>query len=702
MSLTLALRTALSGLNATQAALQVASDNIANASTPGYSRKTIELESRRILSQGAGVQTGEIQREVDAYVIRQLRDQRSVVGQYAVRDRFLQQIDNLFGSPENNRTISAEIGNLKNAFEALAVTPEFSANALDVANSARTLADQLNQLTTTTQDLRREADDEIARLVGIIDSKLENVAELNVLAIRATSLNQSTATLDDERDRLLGEIAEYLDIRVFDRTDGSVDVFTGSSRLLVSAGVAADITHSPITQASASISYLDPSDPDYPGGISGIFVDGSAAANDITNQITNGRLKGLIDLRDGDLPNLQSEIDLLAKSITEQINAAHNTGTAYPPPSSVTGTHAFNSADVFSATGSVRVAVIDQSDGSVIETSDIALGGFTTINDVVTAIDGLTNASASLNAAGQLVVTAGSAGYGIAINELDSAVAVVGAETRGLSHYLGLNDFFQARVSNSDYDTFSTARLTDSTSNVGVTGTLTFAANGVSTTVNYLATESIDDIAANINANGTLSGANITATVVDDGSGRRLVIQDVDQDNFLLTDSGNLTTNTGLTTDTTSRSTVLALRSDIRANPDLIARAELSSAGGLAPGDDGVTVGDASVANAIAGLLGADITFPATGGFSATTATLERYAASIVSIESAKAAEADEQLAFNKSFQTTLEARISSISGVNVDEELANLIVLEQSFNASARVLTTVSDMFDELFNAVR
>lgn len=702
MSLSLALRTALSGLTATQAALQVTSDNIANASTPGYSRKTVDLESRRVLSQGAGVQTGEIQREVDNFVIRQLRDQRSVVGEYTVREQFLKQVENLFGTPEDNRTISNEINELQNAFEALAVTPEFSANALDVVNSARDLVDQFNQLAVTAQELRRDADEEIERLVSIINDKLSNVADLNVLAVRATSLNQTTATVDDERDRLLSEIADYIDIRVFDRDDGSVDVYTGSSGLLVSSGVASTLSHTAISQASASIGYVDPTDSAYPGAITGIFLGGSAATNDITNRITGGRLKALIDMRDLELPNLQSEIDLLSKSITDQVNAIHNTGTSYPPPNSLTSTQSFNAADVLSATGSFRFAVIDQSDGSVVETTDITLGGFTTINDVVAAIDGMTNASASLNAAGKLVVTADAAGNGVAINELDSAVSVIGSETRGLSHYLGLNDFFQANVSDSDYDTFSTARLDSSTSAIGVAGTLTFAANGVAATVNYLTTESIEDVAANINADGTLSGANITARVVDDGAGRRLIIQDADQNNFLLTDSGNLTANTGLTTDTTSKSTVFSVRSDILANAELIARAELSAAGGLAPGDDGVTVGDASIATDLAGALNADISFSAAGGFSSTTTTLARYATSIIAVQSALSADATDQLDFNQSFMTTLESRASSVSGVNVDEELANLVILEQSFNASARVLTTVSQMFEELLNTVR
>ena len=702
MSLTLSLRTALSGLTAAQAALQVTSDNIANASTPGYTRKTVDLESRRVLGQGVGVQTGEISREVDEFIISQLRDQQSMVGEYSVRDRFLQQIQNLFGTPENNRTISAGINDLKNAFEQMAVTPEFAANAVEVVNSARQLVQLFNELAETAQSLRLDADKEIERLVGIVDEKLGNVAELNAQITRATTLNQTTAALEDERDGLLSEVAEYMDIRVFARPDGSVDVYTGSSRLLVSGGTAKSLSHTAATQMSASIGYVDPDDSAYPGAITGIFLDGSAAGDDITAEIAGGQIKALIDMRDRELPNLQSEIDRLSQSLSDEINAVHNTGTAYPPPSSLTGSQSFGSGDVLSATGSVRVAIIDQSDGTVVETLDIALGPLNTIGDLVTAIDGMANASASLDASGNLVINATTSGQGIAINEMDSAVTVIGSETRGLSHYLGLNDLFQTHGSASQYNGFSTARLSGSTSAMGIAGTLTFTGNGLSTTAAYAATDSLEDIAATINANATLAAANISASVVDDGAGRRLVVTDADQDNFILTDSGSFLSTTGMASASTSASTIFAVRSDILADPARVSRAELSSAGGLAVGDIGVTTGDSTIASDLAGVLSSDIGFAAAGGLSATTATFASYAASILSVQATNAAEAESQLDFNKSYLTTLEARNSAISGVNVDEELANLIILEQSFNASARVLTTASDMLEELLNIAR
>jgi flagellar hook-associated protein 1 FlgK len=181
-----------------------------------------------------------------------------------------------------------------------------------------------------------------------------------------------------------------------------------------------------------------------------------------------------------------------------------------------------------------------------------------------------------------------------------------------------------------------------------------------------------------------------------------LIVTDSGQDNFIMTDSGSFLATTRMTSDATSASTVFAVRSDILADPARVSRAELSSAGGLAPGDIGVTSGDSTIASDLAGRLGADVTFSAAGGLSATTSTFARYASSILSVQATIAAEAESQLDFNKSFMTTLEGRNSAISGVNIDEELANLIILEQAFNASARVLTTAAEMLDELLNIAR
>lgn len=703
MSLTLAIRTALSGLTVTQAAVQVTSDNVANATTEGFTRKSVDVVSRRVLNQGVGIQAGDISRDVDTFLIGQIRDQLGIVGEQTIRDNFLQNLQGLFGTPENNRSFSSVLTDLKNAFETAALTPETATGSLDAASAALQLGQIFNELASALQQLRLDADNEITHAVETVNRNLSAIADLNLQIARAINAQQPSATLEDERDKAIAAISEFMDIHTFKNDDGMVSIFTGGGRSLVTGGIAETLSHTPASQMSASVYYVKPTDPAYPGALSGIFVGGSTApSDDMTTEIGGGRLKALIGMRDTDLTNLQAEIDRLAQTVLEQVNAAHNAGTAYPPPSSLTGSQSFAAGDIFSAAGTVRIAVINQADGTVIENLDLALGGLATINDVVTAIDGMANVSASLNTAGQLVVTTGAAGQGIAITDLTSAVTTVGAASRGFSHYLGLNDLFHANVNGSDYTAFGTGQLATSTAALGLAGTLSFDGNGFSTTVNYAAGDSIEAIAASINANGALAGENITATVIDEGPGRRLVIRDGDKQNFLLTDSGSLISNTGLTSDTTSLSTVIAVRSDILRDSALIARGTLSTAGVLAPGDLGITRGDGTNASAIAAALENDIAFAATGNLAATTTSLPRFGATILAVQASLASRTGDSLGFSEKFLETLEFRNAAVSGVNIDEEMANLIILEQAYNASARVITVASEMLDELFAAFR
>ena len=108
-SLTTALQTAISGLQYNQTALRVASNNIANANTEGYSRKIIAPESRRIIGveAGAGVQVASITRQVDTYLLGNLWIQKGALGDVSTRDRFLELTQDMFGTPGSNNSVSA-------------------------------------------------------------------------------------------------------------------------------------------------------------------------------------------------------------------------------------------------------------------------------------------------------------------------------------------------------------------------------------------------------------------------------------------------------------------------------------------------------------------------------------------------------------------------------------------------------------------
>lgn len=708
MSLTLALQTALSGLQVNQSAMQVASNNIANVNTEGFTRKSIEFASRRLDVTGAGVDIASIARDVDEFLLRQVREQGGTVERLTARERFLSQIQGLFGTPNSDDTIAAGLTALNNDFETLALSPESESARFEAVNDARKLAVQLTQLSGAIQTLRAEADQTITLAVAEVTNQLQIIEDLNIKIAQGTALNQPIGELQDQRDVALAKINKNMDIRTFEAASGKVSIFTGSGRTLLSESSVFSLSHTSAAQTDADIAYIQPGDANFPGPINGIFVgtpDLTNGTNDITTQIQDGELKGLIDVRDTLLPNLQKEIDRLTAVLKTQINTVHNQGTAFPPPATLTGTQTVAATDAFAGTGSARVAVLNQTTGAVVEFVDVNLAGLgatATVNDVVNAINaGLTGTPASINAAGRLVLQAQTAGQGISINEDTSAVTVVGGETRGLSHYFGLNDFFTANTDGSDYNRYATSSQASSTTALGLAGTLTFRFDGTAgATVNYVVGDSLEAIAASINGTAALAAQNITATVSDDSGGRRLTITDTDRNNFIVSDSGTLTSTTNMTPDETGFSTVVAVKSEVAANSDLISRGQLDLT--AAVGDVALSVGDGNIANSLAGVFNTDISFAASGGISTTSTTLIRFSGQIVDLQASLAGDARSDLAFNETFFETIAFRQTSDSGVNIDEELAGLVSLENAFAASSRVLTTVAEMLDLLIQTVR
>ncbi|MCH7542800.1 MAG: flagellar hook-associated protein FlgK [Proteobacteria bacterium] len=594
-SISVTLSTALSGLMANQASLSVTANNIANATTEGYTQKTANRESRLIDGQGAGVQTTSITRKVNEFLLKDLRAQLSLLGKITVQEQFYNNMENLFGQPDSNSSVAATLTNLGNVLEALAVSPDSSNTQINVINAALDLTRQINDMAKTVQDLRNEANIAIEAEVKEINTLLGNIAELNSSIARNKALGFDYGDLADQRDISIADLAEKIDITYFIRDNGKIVVFSASGRTLVDI-TPSTFAYTPASSMSSTTSYPN-------NGIDDITLDG----NDITTDITGGKLKALIDLRDTTLPDLNIQFNTLAAVVRDQLNAIHNDGAAYPPPNALTGTRTFAvpANDMVTLSGIVRISVVDANGKSVgvpmdldlADLTTLAAGANPTVNEVRDAINGvysgsspaipgLSGATASVNSSGQLVITADNSANGIAINERTSAEATTGF---GFSHYFGLNDLF--------------------------TG------------------DPATGLASNI-----------------------------------------------------------AVRSDIVANPQLLARGELSEAT-LVDGTTAVTVGDNTVAQRLANKFNERLSFAASGGIPQTTTTLSGYGATILSTNANLAANITDDLRFRKIVYQQVLNKTQSASGVNVDEELANLILFQNAYAASARMVTVISEV---------
>lgn len=686
MSLNIALYNAISGLQANSRGLDVTAQNVSNVNTEGYSRKTVQYQSVVIAGQGAGVEIAEISRKVNEFMITQLRDAVTDLGNVEARNDFFGRMQDLFGTLASDSSVGFGIAELATRFQGLADTPENVSLRTDLVERARLLVEQLNDMAEQIEALRVEVDRNIDDGVDVINTQLSLVQELNLQIAEGQALGQGVGELQDKRDIALDKIAEQIDIQQFTRSNGEIVVMTNLGRSLVDR-TAATLTHVPVSSINPLTTLAS-------GGVDGIDLGGF----DITNEINSGRIAGLVAMRDDALPNLHSQMRELVTQLHDEINAIHNQGSTYPGRTSVTGTREFQAADPPGWTGVFRVGVTD-STGTIVEFQDIdlTLPANATVGGLVATINGMANISASQNAAGQLVLTPTGANR-VSFNEMTSAVTV-GNRTLGASDFLGLNDFFDSA---NEYNDYSSSHQASRTTALGVAGTLTFNGSFGTTGVAYAVGDSLDAVAASINANGALNAAGIVAEIVADGSGFRLRITDTGGQNILMSDSSNLVSSLNIKVHNVGIVSQISVRGDMVNDPSLISRGTLDNSGAMLVGDVGLSTGDKSSIQNIANLFNAKLSYDPTNLLAASTSTFAQYATEILSLNSAQANSTTDNLTSRQVLVDNLQAKTASISGVNLDEELSLMIVLENAYSASARVITTSQNMFEMLTSMLR
>lgn len=433
MSLMVARSIATSALITAQTRMSVAAANVANADSEGYTRKVATQTAQSTAGVGTGVAVTSIASTVDKYLLASLVAADTRLGAAETTASYTDRLQALYGTVSSTddeatgTSLANTIADLTDALTQLSGTPESATLQAQVVDDLDAVASQLRSTSDGIQSLRSDADQEIETTVDEINQALATIDDLNDRIVAAKAAGVPTGDLEDARTTALETVASAMDVTSFTDQSGALKIYTASGRTLLDGTVHA-LSYSSATTVTA--------DTRYPGGFSGIVVDGV----DITTQISGGSIGALITLRDETLPDAQADLDGLAVSLADALNAAHNQGTAVPAPSSLGGTTVLDAGDGFSATGTARFAVVD-ADGKLVASADIDLSTITTVGDLVDAIDAVDGLSASLDADGHLVVTADDADTGVAVGTLTSSVGDGG---QGLSDWLGLNDLVTA------------------------------------------------------------------------------------------------------------------------------------------------------------------------------------------------------------------------------------------------------------------
>lgn len=367
MSLALALNNSLSGLNINRQSLAVLSQNIANANTSGYTRKIVEQQSLYLDGNGAGVSIKDVSRKVDEYLIRSVRTQTSEVGAADTITDYSDRIQILLGKPGDQSSIDSNIGSFFNAVQSLATTPENSSLRVNAVNLGKTLAGRISSLSSGLNDLRFQADQDINLATSSINSDLVQIDKLNKTISGELTIGKPVGELLDKRDDLVKDLASYLDIQVYSKTTGEINISTNSGFSLLDDSVyklsynsagSLDSFVSDAPLAPLEIYRLDENGNEV-GAPKELVSAGTSST--ITSYIGSGKLGGLLEMRDKQLPAIITQLDNLAAGLRDQMNIIHNTGAGFPGAASLIGTHLVVGDDYSQWAGKIRIAVLDGS-----------------------------------------------------------------------------------------------------------------------------------------------------------------------------------------------------------------------------------------------------------------------------------------------------------------------------------------------------
>ena len=513
--------------------------------------------------------------------------------------------------------------------------------------------------------------------------------------------------------------------------------------------------------------------------------------------LSDGALKSLIDLRDDVLPRLVDQLDQLAYTIVDEINQVHNLGTSFPPPSSLTGVTPVTDTDSFGFSGSVMIAVVDQTgvpitspysdeqyyrpltlDLSSLDSGDGA--GEPTMQTIIDEINDYYGPPQNRAAVGNLrdisiaavsnsitdngtgvefdlqldntsyqdstvvinsITLVGETGFTAATLPSPNSYEVNAGDRERTNIPFTVN--FDSDINQTSYTvrlqvevtaadgTVSTANIdytvednvtgvkndryyADAVSLVSSTGSASFIEAPSST---RFATASLVDANGNAVSSGTSGFLKIE---VESGQSYGLAIDSLDsQEIGVSTAATSSITNRGFShyfemnnlfieNSTTAGSAVnMAVRTDIITNPSKLALGTLTLSNQPISATEALytyELGSGNSANvqSLAALAQTNVSFGAAGALPSTSTTISSYGIDIVSYTATITNSALEAADLEALGFEGLQELFQEESGVNVDKELADLIKFENNYNASARIISVVSGLFDSLINAFR
>ena len=308
-------------LMAQQDSLNVTSQNIANASTTGYSREQAELVTNPSIPVpslnssgspgefGTGVDVQSVTRVRDQFLDTQYRQQNVQLGESQQQSDALSQVETIFGDVSSTTGLNSDLDNFWQAWDTLSQEPEDLPERTTVVETATTLADDLQSTQSQLTTLQGNLNTDISTDVSNINSDLQQIASLNSSIQSATLAGLSPNDLLDQRDNLLDDLSNYVNVKTVTNPDNTVTLSIGGATVVEGSNV------TPLVAT-----------PDSSGNYQVGVSLGNGQSDPIQWSTLGGALYGLEQARDVDVQGYVNSLNQLTSTVAGAVNSLHETG----------------------------------------------------------------------------------------------------------------------------------------------------------------------------------------------------------------------------------------------------------------------------------------------------------------------------------------------------------------------------------------
>ncbi|NVO56809.1 flagellar hook-associated protein FlgK [Rhodobacteraceae bacterium B1Z28] len=309
MNMSTAFNNALGGLTAASRGAAVVSGNIANALTPGYARRSLELATSPI--SGNGVRTVGVTRHQDPVLTANRRTTDADLARQSAVSDFHTRFEGLVGSADDATSLAARLSSFEGSLITAASSPD-SAERLDqVARTGRDLANGLNAASEGVRQARSDADRKIGTQIDSLNQTLKDIEDLNAKIPAIQNSGGDIGALLDQRQVLIDQVNELIPVNVVARDNDRVSLYSDGGLILLE-GKAAEFTFSTTGETKPHMTVAN-------GLLSGLEMNGQPVRTSGEDaQIRGGALMAQFAIRDELAVEAQVQLDTVARDLVER------------------------------------------------------------------------------------------------------------------------------------------------------------------------------------------------------------------------------------------------------------------------------------------------------------------------------------------------------------------------------------------------